>query len=63
MLNLALCAYGMSGKVFHAPLISANPKLKLHSILQRNEPSALADYPELNVVKRFEDIIGGKYAE
>jgi scyllo-inositol 2-dehydrogenase (NADP+) len=58
MLNLALCAYGMSGKVFHAPLISANPKLKLHSILQRNEPSALADYPELNVVKRFEDIIG-----
>ena len=57
MLNVALCSYGMSGKVFHAPLISAEPRLHLHSILQRNEPTALADYPQVNIVKSFEELI------
>ncbi len=57
MLNVALCSYGMSGKVFHAPLISAEPGLKLHTILQRNEPTALADYPQVNIAKSFEEIL------
>lgn len=57
MLNIALCSYGMSGKVFHAPLITAEPRLRLHSILQRNEPTALADYPQVNIVKSFEALI------
>lgn len=57
MLNVALCSYGMSGKVFHAPLISAERGLYLHTVLQRNEPTALADYPQVNIVKDFEEII------
>jgi scyllo-inositol 2-dehydrogenase (NADP+) len=57
MLNVALCSYGMSGKVFHAPLISAERGLYLHSILQRNEPTALNDYPQVNIVKSFEEIL------
>lgn len=57
MLNVALCSYGMSGKVFHAPLITAEPRLKLHSILQRNEPTALVDYPQAKIVKSFDELI------
>ena len=57
MFNVALCSYGMSGKVFHAPLITAEPKLKLHTILQRSEPTALADYSHVNIVKTFEEIL------
>jgi scyllo-inositol 2-dehydrogenase (NADP+) len=57
MLNVALCSYGMSGKVFHAPLITAEPGLKLHTILQRSEPTALADYPQVSIVKTFEDVL------
>lgn len=57
MLNVALCSYGMSGKVFHAPLITAESGLKLHTILQRNDPTALADYPQVNIVKTFEEIL------
>jgi predicted dehydrogenase len=57
MLNVALCSYGMSGKVFHAPLITAEPGLKLHTILQRSEPTALIDYPQVSIVKTFEDIL------
>jgi scyllo-inositol 2-dehydrogenase (NADP+) len=57
MFNVALCSYGMSGKVFHAPLITAESGLQLHTILQRNEPTALADYPQVSIVKTFEDIL------
>ncbi|HSC67098.1 MAG TPA: Gfo/Idh/MocA family oxidoreductase [Cellvibrio sp.] len=57
MLNVALSSYGMSGKVFHAPLITAEAGLQLHTILQRGEPTALADYPQVNIVKTFEEIL------
>lgn len=57
MLKVALCSYGMSGKVFHAPLITAEPGMQLHSILQRNGESALNDYPQAFIVKSFDDIL------
>jgi len=57
MLNVALCSYGMSGKVFHAPLITAEPQLHLHTILQRSGDSALADYPQVQIAKRFEEVL------
>lgn len=57
MLNVALCSYGMSGKVFHAPLIVAESQLHLHSILQRSSESALADYPKVHIAKTFEEIL------
>jgi len=57
MLNVALCSYGMSGKVFHAPLITAEPQLNLHTILQRSSDSALANYPNAKIAKSFEDIL------
>jgi len=57
MINVALCSYGMSGKVFHAPLITAETSLHLHTILQRSDSSALHDYPRVNLVKTFDDII------
>lgn len=57
MLNAALCSYGMSGKVFHAPLITAEPRLQLHSILQRGEATALNDYPNVTLAKNVESLI------
>lgn len=57
MLNVAICSYGMSGKVFHAPLISAESQLNLHTILQRSDNSALVDYPNVCIAKSFEELI------
>jgi scyllo-inositol 2-dehydrogenase (NADP+) len=57
MLNVAICSYGMSGKVFHAPLVSAEPQLKLHTILQRSSTRAGDDYPAVNIAASFEDIL------
>jgi len=47
----------MSGKVFHAPLIAAEPQLQLHTILQRSSESALTDYPQAYIAKRFEEVL------
>ena len=57
MLNVALCSYGMSGKVFHAPLIAAEPQLHLHTILQRSGDSSLVDYPQVHIAKSFEEVL------
>lgn len=56
-LNVGLVSYGMSGKVFHAPLISAEDDLHLHSILQRSSDSAKNDYPNAQIAKSFDELI------
>lgn len=42
-----LMAYGMSGKVFHAPFLKTNRDFKLHAVLERNRKHAQEDYPEI----------------
>lgn len=40
-----LMAYGMSGKVFHAPFVHTHPGFKLHAVTERNHKNAATDYP------------------
>lgn len=47
VINTGLLAYGMSGKIFHAPFVAAHPGFKLHSIVERTRKIAAADYPSL----------------
>jgi scyllo-inositol 2-dehydrogenase (NADP+) len=42
-----LMAYGMSGKVFHAPFLSTNPQFKLKAVVERNQKKMAADYPDI----------------
>jgi scyllo-inositol 2-dehydrogenase (NADP+) len=43
----ALLAYGMSGKVFHAPFLETNDGFQLYGVLERNEKKAVLDYPHI----------------
>lgn len=49
----ALLAYGMSGKVFHAPFLETNKGFKFYAVLERNQQKATDDYPN---VKSFLDV-------
>lgn len=57
-INVALVAYGMSGTVFHAPLITSHKGLKLKKVLERSGSQRSREkYPHVEVVKDFQDII------
>eukprot|EP01137_Pigoraptor_chileana_P011023 Opistho-2@61269 len=47
IINTGLLAYGMSGKVFHAPFIHAHSGFKLHAIVERSKQLAVNDYPSI----------------
>lgn len=57
-INVALVAYGMSGRVFHAPLLSSHTGFDLKKILVRNGSRLLNEkYPDVLVVKALEDLL------
>jgi predicted dehydrogenase len=56
-LRVGLASYGMSGSVFHAPLISAHPSFRLVKVLERNKSISKEKYPDVLVVRSFDDLL------
>jgi scyllo-inositol 2-dehydrogenase (NADP+) len=50
----AIASFGMSGKVFHGPLLHAHAHFKLAKILERNREESRALYPETDLVRAFD---------
>lgn len=57
VISVGLASYGMSGSVFHAPLLSAHPGFRLKKVLERSSEKSKAIYPQLEVVKTFEELL------
>lgn len=49
--------YGFSGTVFHCPFIHAHEDFKLKSIVQRKGDKALQDYPYINLVRDYQELL------
>lgn len=58
-----IMAYGMSGKVFHAPFIDKHPGFKLHAVTERTQKKAAADYPGIISYDTIEDLIADEQIE
>ena len=56
-INTAICSFGMSGQVFHAPFIDVNPKFNLYGILERTKNSAKKSYPNASVFRSLEELL------
>lgn len=56
-INTALLSYGMSGEVFHGPLLMANPQFNLSSVVQRNADTARQHYPSIKVIRTVNEAI------
>jgi predicted dehydrogenase len=55
-IKVALASFGMSGKVFHAPILSRHPGFDLVKIVERTG-NTLADlYPHIRTVRSFDDL-------
>jgi predicted dehydrogenase len=57
MINVGLIGFGVAGRVFHAPVISAVPGLRLAAILQRSPRDAATLYPKARVVTSLEELL------
>jgi predicted dehydrogenase len=56
-IKTALVSYGMSGKVFHAPLLKANQGFEVVKVMQRCSETALEVFPEAQIVGTFDELI------
>jgi scyllo-inositol 2-dehydrogenase (NADP+) len=57
-IGVAVVGFGLGGRVFHAPFVSAVPGLKLEAIVQRKGDSAAKAYPDVRVLRSFEEALG-----
>ncbi len=61
--NTALCSFGMSGWVFHAPFIWIHPGFKLHAVWERTKNLADQKYPGVKTYRSLEEILSDKEVE
>jgi scyllo-inositol 2-dehydrogenase (NADP+) len=62
-INTAIASYGMSGSVFHAPLLSAHPGFVFYKILERSAKGCRRRYSDVISVGRFEELISDPEVE
>ncbi|MEZ5198490.1 MAG: oxidoreductase [Bacteroidales bacterium] len=56
-INVGIIGYGLSGKVFHAPFLDANPGFNLKSIVERNHDFSKKDYPYIGIVSDYHELL------
>lgn len=52
----ALASFGMSGLVFHGPLLSTNKGFHLSTVLERKKNESIKYHPEAKIVRTFKEI-------
>ncbi len=59
----AICSFGMSGRVFHAPFLHANPGFDLYSVWEREKNLAVALYPSIRTCRTLEELLADPAVE
>ncbi len=57
MVRVGLVAFGMAGRVFHAPLISSVDGLELTAVVERNTDNAAARYPGIRTYRNLDALL------
>ncbi len=63
IIKVGLSSYGMSGMVFHGPLLRIHPGFEVVKVLERTKNNAAAAYGNQVVVRNFNDLLAGKAIE
>jgi scyllo-inositol 2-dehydrogenase (NADP+) len=56
-INAGLLAYGMSGKVFHAPFLQAHSGFNFKAIVERSSKNAVNDYPNITSYNSVDELL------
>jgi scyllo-inositol 2-dehydrogenase (NADP+) len=52
-----LMAYGMSGRIFHAPFLTTNPGFTFKAVVERSEKKAAARYPDVISYNTIDELL------
>ncbi len=63
IINTALCSFGSSGLVFHAPFINAHPGFSLYAVWERSKKTAAEIYPEVRSFNTLESMLAEEAIE
>jgi len=56
-IKTGIASYGMSGLVFHAPLLHVHPGFEMVKIVERSYKGSKERYPYVSVVRSFEELL------
>jgi scyllo-inositol 2-dehydrogenase (NADP+) len=56
-INTALCSFGMSGWVFHAPFITTNSNFNFYGVWERTKNAAQEKYPAVKTFRSLEELL------
>ena len=62
-INTALCSFGMSGWVFHAPFINVHPGFTLYGIWERTKNLAAQKYPGVKTFRSLDELLNDDEVE
>ena len=57
LVKVGLCAFGMSGKVFHAPFLNEHPGFFMSAIVERSKEESKSKYPETVIFRSVEEML------
>lgn len=56
-IQTGIASYGMSGSVFHAPLLDIHPGFQIRTIVERSKDNAKKRYPYIHTARSFEELL------
>lgn len=56
-IETAIASFGMSGKVFHAPLLRANPRFRVRAVLERTKNLSATWFPDAGIVRSYDQLL------
>lgn len=62
-INAALCSFGMSGNVFHAPFLHLHPGFNFYAVWERSKQLAKEKYPSVVTYTSLEDLLADQKVE
>ena len=62
-IQAGLASFGMSGKVFHAPILAHHPNFKLTKIVERSKNEVNQIYPNIKSVRSFDELLNDDQIE
>lgn len=62
-IKTALASFGMSGQVFHGPLLKVNPEFEVIQIFERSKNLSEKLFPEAEIVRSYNEILENQEVE